>query len=439
MTWSELSVKQSPGLLVESDCMDGCSTDGLTTHEGRGVVGSGADEDVAVDSSAHVPNAEDDLANDSFTAEKSSGEGQRFSASSMNSSTWADSLKPITILLGIIAALSVAFTLYAAREIILPITTAILLALTLRPVVRYLKRRQVPELVSAFGLLASMIVFVALGFGFLIGPAEDWMKSTPQKIREARQKLDPVFERFTGWMQASSRVEALTHSEAVDEKPMPVEIKQSAISKNLAVANVTGGFLGAVVLVLAMSFFILFNGDRFLNNVLRTLPQLSQKRIAVELVHEVELGIASYLFTVTCINLVMGLIATILAFLSGLPNPLLWGVMVCLFNYIPLFGPMVAFAILSIVSILSIEPIGYAFIPPVIFASISMVEGNLVTPALLGKSMNLHPIVVLISLTFWGWIWGLTGAIIAIPLLAVFKIICEKFDETKPLAMMLEG
>jgi len=125
--------------------------------------------------------------------------------------------------------------------------------------------------------------------------------------------------------------------------------------------------------------------------------------------------------------------------LLGVPNPALWAVMAFLFNYVPFFGPAVCTVIVAFVSLLSFDSVAYACVPPLYFVVISAVEGNLLTPMIVGRSMSLNPIILFVALIVGGWAWGLGGAILAVPLLAVIKIASDKFQTTQPLARLLAG
>lgn len=155
------------------------------------------------------------------------------------------------------------------------------------------------------------------------------------------------------------------------------------------------------------------------------------------MIHGVEQGIASYLLTVTAINAVLGVAVTVGLAFCGVPNPALWGFMAFTFNYIPILGALAGGVILLAVSFLTFDSILFAFVPPIVFLSLTTIEGNFVTPAILGRQMNLNPILVFLTLIYWGWAWGLGGAILAVPLLAITKIACEGFDRTRPIAIMI--
>ena len=154
---------------------------------------------------------------------------------------------------------------------------------------------------------------------------------------------------------------------------------------------------------------------------------------------DVERGITTYLSTVTLINVGLGVATAAGLWVLGFPNPALWGAMAFLFNYVPFFGPMVCTAVLCLVSLLSFDSFAYACVPPAYFVAISAVEGNVLSPMIVGRSMSINPILVFVALIAGGWAWGLGGAILAVPLLAVGKIAADKFVSTQWISRLLAG
>jgi predicted PurR-regulated permease PerM len=180
-----------------------------------------------------------------------------------------------------------------------------------------------------------------------------------------------------------------------------------------------------------LCFFMLASGDQLLNQILAGQSRMSEKKRTVEMVHDVEQGIARYLLTVTMINASLGITAGLGFWLLGVPNPALWGAMAFAFNYVPFFGPVAGTIVVAFVSILAFDSLAYACVPTLFFITISLVEGNYLTPTIVGRSMSLNPIILFVELIVGGWAWGLVGAILAVPLLAVAKIASDKSQMTQ--------
>ena len=410
--------KDPPGLDVSGradDCAD---------------VGSAKGEEARIASA--VPAAESDAKTEQ------QGKARRGASRSSNVQRWMSLERRESVALLILATLAVLFALSVTRAIMLPIMFAILLSLTLRPIVRRLRCIGIPDQIGAGMTLFSIIAVGMVGLVYMYAPAREWMEDMPENVVLLQQKVNSFKSQLGDFEETSDRVKELAAGDR-DSNPVPVQITQSGLSANMTWISSTGNVLGSTVLVLCLSFFLLAFGDRMLNNVLHLLNTWSEKKRTVELVYDIERGIASYLFTVTVINIALGIAVAIAMWLLQVPNPALWGVMATTFNYVPIFGAIVGFAILSVVSLLSFDSMAYAIIPPLAFVTLTTIEGNLITPSILGKSMSLNPIMVFLALIFWGWIWGIGGAFLAVPMLAVAKLVCERFERTKPLAVLIEA
>ncbi len=398
---------------------------------------------------------------------------------------WSYSRKTFiaTIIIAVILALHV---VYFARTILMPIVAGGMLALLFRPVVRRFRRYRVPDAVSAALVLVLLVSLILGVIANLISPANQWLNDAPESLRTVGRKLHVLRDHVEDLSRASQVVEdlakgtidteasvetsypftpeldseATASSQVVDEvpdtppptsleeiepamletsEPIEVHIQQPRLLAGLQVLSSTGSLLAELLIMLVLAYFLLASGDVLINNVLRILPSRREKRNTVELIHNVEHGISSYLLTVTLINMGLGTCVAIAMWLMGLPNPVLWGAMATVFNFVPYLGAVGGTVIVLLVSILSFDSLGYAFLPPLVFWLLTATEGNFVTPHLLGRSMSLNPIMVVLSLTVWGWMWGIGGALLAVPILAVLKVSFDQFDRTQPLGTLLGG
>jgi len=173
----------------------------------------------------------------------------------------------------------------------------------------------------------------------------------------------------------------------------------------------------------------------FLLKLVKVLPTLEDKKRAVEICREVERNISVYLWTITLVNSGLGLALAIAMHFLGMPNPALWGAMAALFNYVPYLGAATGIISLGLASALTFNDPMKIFLPPATYFLLSVVEGNFIMPLALGRSLALNPVIIFIWLIFWGWVWGVPGAVLAVPLLAILKIIC---DHLQPLSALGE-
>lgn len=387
----------------------------------------------------------------------------------------------------VIAGWLTLFAMYYARTLLMPIAAGIILGLLFRPVVRRGRRYRIPDAISAAFALGSVVAVVFLAFVNLLGPATTWLNDAPDKLQTVGQKLHVVRERVSDLNRASEMMEDLargdvdsskgspkeppfpfapdppvTDAESIEspdqtsssgprdrlngktveanvKEPVEVQIQQPRLLAGLQVLSSTGSVLAELLITVVLAYFLMAAGDVLINNVLRLMPSMREKRNVVELVHNVERGISSYLLTVTAINFCLGIAEAFAMWVLGVPNPLLWGVMATVFNFVPFLGALCGTVVILLVSILSFDSLAYAFIPPTVFWLLTLTEGNFITPHILGRSMCLNPIMVFLSLIVWGWMWGVGGALLAVPLLAALKVGFDQFERTRHLGVLLSG
>lgn len=347
---------------------------------------------------------------------------------------------PVPSVLGsrLIAALAIIYAIYWSRAVLMPATIAILLAFILRPAVRRLRRYHVPEAVTAAALLLGLMGLAIGATSSVIGPVTTWLEEAPEELSRLRDKLRSVQNKLRNLSQTTARVQELAQT-STERAPVAVTIQQSELSTNLAFASSTVDWLGTAVVVLVLTFFLLTSGDRLLNQVLTILPTTRDKRRTVELVYGVEAGINRYLVTVTAINVGLGVCTAVIMGLLGLPNPLMWGALAAVFNYVPFFGAIAGTITMGFAALIAFDSVTYALLIPIAFVLLTTVEGNFLTPMILGHSIALNPIVVFASLMFWGWMWGLGGIILAVPLLTITKLVTEAFETTTPVARLISA
>lgn len=318
------------------------------------------------------------------------------------------------------------YTLYFASAFFLPIVLALLLSFLLTPVVRALNKLRIPN-----GLGAALVIFAllgSLGWGIyeLAGPAYEWAEQAPRQFRRLERKLAEFKKPVQTMSKATQQVEKITQVGTAE--PRKVEVQSETLGERMF-SQATELMAGGMVMIILL-FFLLASGDLFLRKLIRVLPSLSDKKRAVEIARQIERDISAYLSTITVINLGLGLAVWGLMAWIGLPNPLLWGVLAFVTNYIPYVGAIIMIGILAMVGFLSFDNTTQSLMAPGIFVGLNLLESYVVTPMVLGHRLTVNPVVVFLGLTFWGWLWGIAGALLAVPIMVVFKIIC---DHSEPL------
>ena len=328
--------------------------------------------------------------------------------------------------------LALFYTIYFMRSILLPIVLALLLSYLLRPIVRGLAKLKIPLAVSAAVILIGLLVLVGYGISALATPTVAWLQKAPAGLAELQHKLRPVKNSVAQVTQATSEIEKLATTNA---EAKAVEVKRHPITETFVTR--TPEFIASAVFLVILLYFLLVYDQVFIAKLVKLLPTLSDKKTAVGIAQDIESQVSRYLFTITAINACLGLAVGTAVGLLGLRNPLMWGVMVALLNFVPYLGALTGIICMTIGAALSFDSLGYALIFPAVYLAFGTLEGSFITPWIMGRSLTLNPVIILLSLTFWGWMWGIVGIILAVPILAAFKIFCAHIKPMEPLAEFL--
>ncbi|MCI0454893.1 MAG: AI-2E family transporter [Candidatus Dadabacteria bacterium] len=299
---------------------------------------------------------------------------------------------------------------------------------------RGFKRLYIPEPLGA--ALVLLILVGATGYGVyqLSEPAAGWIAKAPESLRRIEQKLIALRKPVEQVSKATEQVEKITKMDD-GKKTQVVELKDPGLS-NLLLNQTPGVIIGTVTMFILLYFF-LASGDLFLLKLVRVLPTLKDKKRAVEIVRQIEQNVSTYLFTVTMINAGLGVAVGLAMFFLQMPNPLLWGVMAGFLEFIPYLGPTVGLTVLTLVALLTFENLGHALLVSAVYLGLTAIQGNFIAPMVLGRRLTLNPMVIFIALIFWGWIWGIPGALLAVPMLATFKIFCDHIEPLTPIGEFL--
>ena len=347
----------------------------------------------------------------------------------------------------ILTLLAILYTLYFAAGIILPFVLALVLAMVLGPAMRFINRRlHIPRMVAALLLIIGLFSVVgALGYALSV-PASAWIAKAPQSLPALMDKLSflrrPVQLVEQGVQQLQS---AMSQTEEAPAEQPVVTVKQpSDVGSHILGIGSTvlaGGraFLGQGFTVMLLLFFFLASSESLLRRFVEILPHFDDKRRAVSIVTEIEENISQYLLTISMMNALVGLLNGVAVWLLGMPDPLLFGTLAFLLNYIPILGPLTGVVIFFFVGLFTFPSIWQTFIPAAIYLGIHILEGETITPMLLARRFTLNPVMVISSLMFWDWLWGIPGALLSTPLLAVTKIVCDHIEVLTPLGHLLGG
>lgn len=328
--------------------------------------------------------------------------------------------------------LAVFYTLYFAQAFLLPVVLAVLLKFLLTPLVEGLKRLRVPEWAGAGLVVLALLGCLAGSLYLLLDPALDWLDRAPASLERVADKLEGLRGPVEQVNRATEEVERLT-TRSGEPGTRTVQVESQSLSGTLlghAQAIVAG-----IAVMLALLYFLLASGDLFLRKLIRVLPTFDDKKRAVDIARALQSDVSVYLSTITLINIGLGVAVGAAMHLLGMPNPMLWGMMATVLNFIPYLGAVVGIAVMAIVALLTFDTPAQVVLPPLAYFVVTSAEGYFVTPAILGRRLTLNPVMILLGLIFWGWLWGIAGAVLAVPMLASFKIFC---DHIKPLSTIGE-
>jgi predicted PurR-regulated permease PerM len=325
----------------------------------------------------------------------------------------------------ILTSLALLYTLYFAREFLIPIAFAVLLNFLLSPLIRRMVRVNIKAPVGAAIIVMVLIAAVAEGAYQLAGPAQRWALTAPQSFARAEQKLRSIIRPV---QQVTQNVARAADAVGAQNERAPNVVVQTGPSVTSRLFGTTQRIAAGLLEVFILLYFLLAGGDLFLQKLIKVLPHFSDKVKAVEIARATEAAVSAYLSTTLVINIVEGAVVAGVLWLLGMPNVLLWGALVACFEFVPYLGAFAAVVVLSVAGLTTFDQVPRALLVPGSFLAINLLQANVVAPMLLGHRLTLNPVAIFIGLAFFFWIWGVPGAFLAVPLLASFKIFCDHIE-----------
>ena len=341
-----------------------------------------------------------------------------------------------TALVGILF-LGAVFATYFAREFLLPVIVAVLIAMTFRPAVRWLARRGAPAWATAS---AFAVILLAGGFaaGYMIsGPVAGWIADAPEIQRTFVEKIRSIrapFEHFTKITEDIQDAAIPADTTGAQE----VVVKESGLQTLLWTAvgypaSYTVMFTGAVILAL----FLMASGDLLYEKLVRVMPTPTDKKNALRIVHDVEREVSVYLLTLTAINGGVGIAVAVVFYFLGMPTAYLWAFLAFVLNFVPYAGPIAGAVLSGLVSVVVFDSLGYALVAPLAYTAIITIENQFVSPYILSRRLQLNSVAILLALAFWAWIWGIAGIVVAIPLLVTLRVLSSNIEALSAVGVFL--
>ena len=336
-------------------------------------------------------------------------------------------------LLGVIVAFLVVYTCVLADVVLVPILVAILIGLVFAPAVRLLERWRIPRVIGSLLAIAFVVTLLGTVFGALAQPAREWAARAPRAMTHLESSLRELRRPLQAATKATEELGKLATIDGEDRKQV-VDTTPSLAAQAMAAAP---ALIAEIVVTIFLAFLFLLHGDGLLRKFVTLAPHLRAKRDLVAATRQAQHELSLYMITITLINAGLGIATAIVLYLLGVPDPLLWGGIAALLNYAPFIGPLVTAVLLAFAGFVEFSSPWDALAGPAAFLVLHTIEGQVVTPHLVGRRLALDPVMVLLALVVLGWAWGATGLLIAVPLLSCAKIIAERMPEAQPLAILL--
>jgi len=346
-----------------------------------------------------------------------------------------------TRLLNILVIFAVIYTLYLAKSLLVPLFFSAFVALLLSPLVAFARKLFIPRTLSAGALIVLLVApFTFLGIE-LAEPAERWMQSLPKIAAEISKEIEEISSNidayatppaepvekersFFSWFGDDEKSPELSPSQD-NTNSVTDKIKQSGIDIGLTLFSNAPFLLAQVLACIVLIFFLLVFGPNLFNVFVRDFPIVTNKRRTLVLVDQIQRELSSYIVTISIINSCLGLATAGVFYYLGIDDALLWGALVALMNFVPYLGGVASCVVLLVVGLVQFGLTSSAFLPAGLFLVLNIIESQLITPAVLGRSMQLNPLIIIIWIAITGWLWGVVGVLLAVPILMCFKIILE--------------
>ncbi len=332
-------------------------------------------------------------------------------------------LASLVLIAGIGLILATPFALRAGAEFFLPVTAALVIAIALVPLLEWLERRRVPSQLAAFLCVVLFLLVANIAVASIVVPATNWFALLPSRIGQIRHNLSPVLDLYsTAERFINETLKIVARHPATHTRTVQVETPNSLVG--IIAASAPFAIIQAFFAILVV-FFFLSGWTRMRRRTITSRTSFTSAMTTARVIQEMVDATSAYLATITAINLAVGVFLAAALWAYGMPTPLMWGGIATLLNYIPYLGPIAVALLLALGGLMTYPDAWYAAIPPAIFIGIHLIEANLITPTLVGRRLTVNPLLILVALSFWGWVWGTTGALLAVPLLIILKTILD--------------
>jgi predicted PurR-regulated permease PerM len=339
------------------------------------------------------------------------------------------------LLAGILAIL-VLYTCSIAAPLIVPILIALLVSLMLAPAVRMLCNARLPRILATLLVMATVLALLAGVVGSLAGPARDWLGNAPRSLAKIERTIQSLQQPLRAASEAGERLAELTEG-SDGSRRRPERVVEAAPNQLAQLLRATPQVVATLLVTVILIFIFLLHGDLLLRKLVEIAPELRVKKDIVLATRSAQHDLSVYMVSITVINIALGAVTAAGLWWLGVPSPLLWGGVAALLNYAPYIGPLLMMIVLTVVGFGHFDTALEAMTLPGLFLLLNIVEGQLFTPLTVGRRLALDPIVVFVGLVTLGWLWGIAGVLLALPLLTCVRIVADRVSGWETLAKLL--
>ena len=330
-------------------------------------------------------------------------------------------LASLNLLGGIGLVIALPFALRAGAEFFLPVTAALVVAIALVPMLEWFERRGVGPRIAAGLCVIIFLAMAAFAIASIVLPAIDWVAMVPERIDRVRVTLAPLLDLYN---TLEKFIDRTVSQIAASTESGGSEVRIATPNSMLGIITASAPHAAIqLFFALLVIYFFLSGWTSMRRRTIKSRGSFEGAMTTARVIQEVVEATSTYIGTITVINVTLGTLTALILWGLGMPSPLMWGGIVAVLNFIPYIGPVAAALLLFVGGLMSFPDVWSALLPPLIFLAMHTVEANAITPMIVGKKIEVNPLLILVALSFWAWVWGTTGALLAVPLLIIFKTV----------------
>ncbi|UZW55788.1 AI-2E family transporter [Sphingobium sp. JS3065] len=330
-------------------------------------------------------------------------------------------LASIALTTGVGLVLAMPFALREGGEFFLPLTAALVIAIALVPFLEWMERRRVPSSLAALTAVIAFLLVANTALVLIVVPAADWFRLLPERLPKIQNNLAPLIDFYSQLQRfVDETVRMLATGPVAAAQTAAVDAPRSLLQ--FAATSAPSAII-QMVFALLIIYFFLAGWTKLRRRTINSRESFDGAMAVARVIQNVVDATSAYVLTIATINLCLGLAVAFALWLIGMPSPLMWGGIVALLNFVPYFGPMLVAVLLALGGLMVFDDVWKALLPAALQIGFHLVEANFVTPTLLGRRLTMNPLLILVSLTFWGWVWGTPGALLGVPLLIIIQTV----------------